>query len=149
MPKFEMSQETGTIARWLKQNGEAIAKGDAILEVETDKVTMEVESPASGTLNGIAAQPGEVIPIGQVIAFVWAARGGPPKPSEGGRATPVAEKMAAEHGIALADIRGSGKIGQITKGDVEAQLTQRAAVAPDSVRRRSRGARRAPAGARA
>lgn len=125
MPKFEMSQETGTVARWLKSEGETIAKGEAILEVETDKVTMEVESPVSGILTGITAQPGAVVPIGQTIAFVL-------KPGEAGagaqtnaaarRATPVAEKMAAEHGLDLARISGSGKDGQITRTDVEALL---------------------------
>ena len=70
MPKFEMSQETGTVTRWLKQEGDAIEKGEAILEVETDKVTMEVESPAKGILSAISAQPGDVIPIGQVIAQI-------------------------------------------------------------------------------
>ncbi len=131
MPKFEMSQETGTVARWLKSEGESIAKGEAILEVETDKVTMEVESPISGTLTGIVAQPGAVVPIGQTIAFVLkpseaAASDQPPAvsrpPATTMRATPVAEKMAAEHGVDLARISGSGKDGQITRTDVEALL---------------------------
>jgi hypothetical protein len=58
MPKFEMAQESGKVLRWLKQEGEAVTKGEAILEVETDKVAMEVEAPASGTLVGIRVGPG-------------------------------------------------------------------------------------------
>lgn len=130
MPKFEMSQETGTVARWLKNEGEAIAKGEALLEVETDKVTMEVESPVSGILTGIAAQPGAIVPIGQTIAFVLKPEeaGSGTQPSAAGRrATPVAEKMAAEHGLDLARITGSGKDGQITRTDVEALLAARGA----------------------
>ncbi len=70
MPKFEMAQESGKVLRWLKQEGEAVTKGEAILEVETDKVAMEVEAPASGTLVGIRVGPGEVVPIGQPIAYI-------------------------------------------------------------------------------
>ncbi len=145
MPKFEMSQETGTIARWLKHNGDAVAKGDAVLEVETDKITMEVEAPASGVLSGITAQAGDVIPIGTVIAQITDGSGSsaekaqaagasmPGMPSAGPgelqepparsvKATPIAEKMASEHGLDLAAIRGTGKDGQITKTDVEALI---------------------------
>jgi pyruvate dehydrogenase E2 component (dihydrolipoamide acetyltransferase) len=172
MPKFEMSQETGTVARWLKSEGDVIEKGEAILEVETDKVTMEVESPASGVLRDISAHPGDVVPIGRVIARVddgrpatdggrrtadggqrtaddgrWTADGGRPtadggqrtaddgrRTADGGRptadggrppATPIAERIAAEKGIDLATIRGSGKGGQITREDVEAAIADR------------------------
>ena len=70
MPKFEMAQETGTVGRWLVEEGATVAKGDVILEVETDKVTMDVEAPAGGILRGITAAPGQVIPIGQTIAYI-------------------------------------------------------------------------------
>ena len=151
MPKFEMSQETGTVARWLKQEGDAIEKGEAILEVETDKVTMEVESPARGILSAISAQPGDVVPIGQVIARVESGRPATdgkqtdslpqaeqkdrqPVPSEAKglptadrrpAATPIAEKIAAEAGLDLATIRGTGKNGQITREDVERATADR------------------------
>jgi pyruvate dehydrogenase E2 component (dihydrolipoamide acetyltransferase) len=130
MPKFEMSQETGTVARWLKNEGDVIEKGEAILEVETDKVTMEVESPASGVLRDISAQPGDVVPIGRVIARVDDGRpttDSGRRTADGGRptATPIAERIAAEKGIDLATIRGSGKGGQITREDVEAAAADR------------------------
>jgi len=70
MPKFEMTQETGTVGSWLKAEGDAVRKGEAILEIETDKVSMEVEAPADGTLRGISAKAGQVVPVGQPIAFV-------------------------------------------------------------------------------
>lgn len=70
MPKFEMTQETGTVGTWLKAEGDAVRKGEAILEIETDKVSMEVEAPADGVLRGISAKAGQVVPVGQPIAFV-------------------------------------------------------------------------------
>ncbi|WP_448595369.1 dihydrolipoamide acetyltransferase family protein [Thermoflexus hugenholtzii] len=136
MPKFEMAQESGKVLRWLKQEGEAVAKGEPILEVETDKVAMEVEAPASGTLVGIRVGPGAVVPIGQPIAYillpgeVWeGAPGASPAASPAGapRATPVAERIAQAHGVDLSAVPGTGPGGRVTKADVEAFLAQRAA----------------------
>ena len=70
MPKFEMTQETGTVGSWLKAEGDFVRKGEPILEIETDKVSMEVESPADGTLVGIKAGHGQVVPVGQPIAYL-------------------------------------------------------------------------------
>ncbi len=70
MPKFEMAQETGKVATWLKAEGDTVRKGEAILEVETDKVNLEVEAVADGILMGISALPGDVVPIGQTIAYL-------------------------------------------------------------------------------
>jgi Pyruvate/2-oxoglutarate dehydrogenase complex, dihydrolipoamide acyltransferase (E2) component, and related enzymes len=136
MPKFEMAQESGKVLRWLKQEGETVIKGEAILEVETDKVAMEVEAPASGTLVGIRVGPGAVVPIGQPIAYillpgeVWeGAPGASPATSPAGapRATPVAERIAQAHGVDLSVVPGTGPGGRVTKADVEAFLAQRAA----------------------
>lgn len=137
MPKFEMAQESGKILRWLKQEGEPVAKGEPILEVETDKVAMEVEAPASGTLVGIRAGPGEVVPIGQPIAYILqpgeAGEAPSPMPSAPAvpqvpRATPVAERIARAHGVDLHAIAGTGPGGRVTKADVEAYLAGRAPV---------------------
>ena len=152
MPKYEMAQETGTVIEWLKKEGESVEKGEPILIVGTDKVEMEVEAPADGILRGISAQPGDVIPIGQTIAYIVAPGEewvppteqkaserpvSPPPPSVRGetrvRATPVAERMAREHGLDLAQIQGSGPEGRITRADVEAALAaQRSAPPPPS-----------------
>ena len=70
MPKYEMTQETGTVGTWLKAEGEFVRKGEVILEIETDKVSMDVESPADGTLVAISAGPGQVVPVGQPIAYL-------------------------------------------------------------------------------
>jgi pyruvate dehydrogenase E2 component (dihydrolipoamide acetyltransferase) len=70
MPKFEMTQETGKVLAWLKNEGQMVEKGEPLLEVETDKVNQEVEAPASGTLAGISALPGQVVPIATPIAYI-------------------------------------------------------------------------------
>ena len=58
MPALGMAQETGKVVRWLKQDGEPVTKGEPLLEVETDKVTVEIEAPADGTLAGVARRTG-------------------------------------------------------------------------------------------
>ncbi len=150
MPKFEMAQESGTIARWLKRVGEPVSKGEAVLEVETDKITMEVESPASGVLGSILAEAGVRVPIGQPIAYIVApgeslhvqessaSTDQPQNPAIGvraaGRATPIAQKLASEHGIDLREVAGTGRDGQITRQDVEAFLAQRRSGEQDGAR---------------
>jgi pyruvate dehydrogenase E2 component (dihydrolipoamide acetyltransferase) len=70
MPMLGMAQETGKVVRWLKAEGDAVAKAEPLMEVETDKVTVEIEAPAAGTLAGVTASEGEDVPVGQVIAYV-------------------------------------------------------------------------------
>lgn len=100
MPKFGMDQETGTVVRWLKEPGAQVTKGEPLLEVETDKVNMEVEAPTSGELTQVSAQPGEVVPIGQVIVVILgageSAERAPATPpvNAGHKATPVAANIA-------------------------------------------------------
>ena len=72
MPALEMAQETGKLVSWLKPEGATVAKGDLILEIETDKAVMEIESPGAGVLAGIKAKPGDVVPVGQVIGWILA-----------------------------------------------------------------------------
>ena len=153
MPKYEMTQETGKIARWLKSDGDVVEKGDPLLEIETDKTNIEVESRAAGVLTGICAEPGQVVPVGQPIAYiikpgeVWPAAAAAPAPvvvtpaapaaaatpqesSAALRATPIAERMAAEHGIDLRAVAATGPGGRITREDVEAHLAAQAAPPP-------------------
>src|SRR3954454_79791 len=73
MPALGMAQETGKLLRWIKNEGDTVTKGEALMEIETDKVTVEIESPADGTLAGVSAVEGENIPVGRAIAFVVAA----------------------------------------------------------------------------
>ena len=70
MPKFEMSQESATVVEWLKGEGERVDAGEPVLIVETDKVTMEVEAPATGILAGIRGEPNQIVPVTETIAYV-------------------------------------------------------------------------------
>ena len=70
MPALEMAQETGKIVSWVKKEGENVSKGDVLLEVETDKVNVEVEAPEDGLLSEIYAQEGEFIKFGAVVAAI-------------------------------------------------------------------------------
>jgi|ERR1022692_836562 pyruvate dehydrogenase E2 component (dihydrolipoamide acetyltransferase) len=80
MPALEMAQETGKLISWLKKEGESVAKGEPLLEIETDKAVMEIESPGAGVLAGIKAQAGTEVPVGQTIA--WIVRPGEVPPVE-------------------------------------------------------------------
>lgn len=70
MPALGMAQDTGTLLAWHKSEGEAVTQGDILFEVETDKTTMEVESPVSGFLVGVSASDGDEVPVGKVIALI-------------------------------------------------------------------------------
>src|SRR6478672_2669195 len=76
MPRLSDSMEEGTILKWLKANGDEVAKGDELVEIETDKATMTYESDEAGALT-IVAQEGESLPIGQVIARIGEASEAP------------------------------------------------------------------------
>jgi pyruvate dehydrogenase E2 component (dihydrolipoamide acetyltransferase) len=78
MPALEMAQETGKLISWLKKEGESVAKGEPLLEVETDKAVMEIESPGDGVLAGIKVQAGTEVPVGRTIAWIVAPGEVPP-----------------------------------------------------------------------
>src|ERR1700682_3664276 len=73
MPALEMAQETGKLLAWRKKEGEAVKKGEPLLEIETDKAVVEIEAPGDGILVGITAHEGAVIPVGDTIACLVAA----------------------------------------------------------------------------
>jgi pyruvate dehydrogenase E2 component (dihydrolipoamide acetyltransferase) len=151
MPALGMAQETGKVIRWLKTEGDAVDAGEPLVEIETDKVTVELESPAAGILAGIRAAEGDDVPVGETIALVIAVgesvpeRGAttPPEvapptptaangeaavavaPSGPGRAlaSPKARRIAAERGIDLAALSGSGAGGAILAADVESKTS--------------------------
>ncbi len=160
MPALEMAQETGKILRWLKPEGASVSKGEPIMEIETDKVTVEIEAPATGTLVNVTAREGDVIPVGQTIAWVLAPGESAPSTApavQSGRtisksievtASPVARKIAEEHGVDLALVKPGG--GRIEKADVLAYLTL--TPSPSPVRKdgeQERGVRLAPASPKA
>jgi len=67
MPALELAQESGTVLHWLKAPGATVTKGEPLVEIETDKVTTEIEAPASGVLGDVTARAGDVVPVGQTI----------------------------------------------------------------------------------
>jgi pyruvate dehydrogenase E2 component (dihydrolipoamide acetyltransferase) len=87
MPALEMAQETGKFISWLKKEGEAVAKGEPLLEIETDKAVMEIESPGDGVLAGVKVQAGTEVPVGRTIAWIV-------RPGE----VPPADEIAVESG---------------------------------------------------
>jgi len=148
MPALEMAQETGKVVSWRKREGEPVAKGEPLLEVETDKAVVEVESPGDGILSAVSAREGAVIPVGQTIAWLLAPGEAPPiaaAPAQTGRRqdsaaaasgaaavaaaspanapsevriSPKARRLAREHGVDVTRLRGSGPGGEILADDV-------------------------------
>ncbi len=93
MPALGMAQEKGSLVSWLKAEGEPVTKGEPLMEVETDKATVEVEAPASGLLAHVTAAPGDEVPVGQRIAVILAP--GESLPKESTRAAPPSAAPAA------------------------------------------------------
>ena len=148
MPALEMAQETGKLVSWLKQEGDAVAKGDMLLEIETDKAVMEVEATADGVLAGVSGEVGTDIPVGQTIAWILAPGESVPvsvtdtlvstrKPSvlenkpprvvdpttaSTGQISPKARRLAKEAGIDLSSVHGTGTSGEILMADIQALL---------------------------
>jgi pyruvate dehydrogenase E2 component (dihydrolipoamide acetyltransferase) len=126
MPALGMAQETGKLIKWLKQPGEQVVKGEPLMEVETDKTTVEVEAPASGVLADVNVQPDQDVPVGRVIAVIVEANElsdksqEPRAKNQEPSASPIAARMAAEHGIELSQITPKGE--KITKEDVLALI---------------------------
>jgi 2-oxoglutarate dehydrogenase E2 component (dihydrolipoamide succinyltransferase) len=158
VPTLGESVTEATVGKWFKKPGDAVAADETIVELETDKVTVEVPSPAAGTLSEIAAAEGETVGLGALLGMIGEGSGkaaAPQKKAEakpdavaqasanGGAASskeaaektrqiageddvekrpmppaPAAAKLIAESNIAVDDVKGSGKRGQILKGDV-------------------------------
>jgi pyruvate dehydrogenase E2 component (dihydrolipoamide acetyltransferase) len=142
MPALELAQETGKVLRWLKRPGDPVQKGEPVVEIETDKVTVELEAPASGVLRDVTAREGDVVPVGRTIAVVFAAgetgggAAGAPStvmPAAGVsagavKASPLARKLAEQHGVDLTRVRTAS--GRIEKADILAYVeSQKAAPA--------------------
>lgn len=130
MPVLGMIQDTGKIVRWLIKEGQSVKKGQPLLEVETDKAVVEIESPADGFLGNIQAQVGLEIPVGQVIAVILPSLDATStttqpstqsvKPSLPLTASPLALRIAAQNNLSLETIRPDG--GRVEKADVLAYL---------------------------
>ncbi|XWX05435.1 dihydrolipoamide acetyltransferase family protein [Aggregatilineales bacterium SYSU G02658] len=149
MPKFGFTQEVGKVVAWLKQEGEYVEAGDPIMEVETDKVTMEIEAPATGYLAGLKVAAGDEVPVTEVIGYIVAEgeqfpqRQKAPQPNAGptpaqaspsAKATPLAQRMAQTEALDLTTVVGTGPQGRVTKRDVEQALASGAALVSGKVR---------------
>src|SRR5512133_1163123 len=99
MPALEMAQDTGTLVAWRKKEGESVAKGEPLLEIETDKAVVEIESPGDGILVAVKFHEGAVVPVGKTIA--WIVRPGE-KPPEEEKLTSSPSATAAVSSVAVA-----------------------------------------------
>jgi 2-oxoglutarate dehydrogenase E2 component (dihydrolipoamide succinyltransferase) len=160
VPSLGESVSSATVARWLKKAGDAVAADEPLVELETDKVTVEVNAPVAGVISAITADTGAEVLPGAVLGSIEAGAAAAAKPAaapapapkaasapvpapaaaSGHAPLPAAAKMIAETGVSSAAIgAGTGKDGRITKGDVLAYLAQPAAApAPAPVARASR-----------
>src|SRR5437660_2150922 len=129
LPVLGMSQETGKIVQWLKTEGEQVAKGEPLAEIETDKATVEIQAPADGVLARVSAAAGDDVPVGQVIATILTPEEvspgdvttTPPSPVEttgqsAVAASPLASRIATEHNLDLNQVKAAGR--RIQKADV-------------------------------
>ncbi len=145
VPTLGESVSEATVAKWFKKPGDAVKADEPLCELETDKVTLEVNAPSAGVLAAIGVEAGATVTPGAVLGQITAggAPAAAPAPSANGSAAPAARsgstsmpaapsaaKMAAERGIDLASVEGSGKRGQVLKGDVIAASAQPAASRP-------------------
>jgi 2-oxoglutarate dehydrogenase E2 component (dihydrolipoamide succinyltransferase) len=158
VPAMGESVTEATVARWFKKEGDIVARDEPLLELETDKVTVEVPAPASGALQSISVQDGATVQVGTVLGMIAEGQAGTtapaaapakpatpkpveapaPKPSAPKADAPKAEqtvmpsvrRIAEETGVDPAALQGSGRDGRVVKGDMLAALETRAAQRP-------------------
>jgi 2-oxoglutarate dehydrogenase E2 component (dihydrolipoamide succinyltransferase) len=148
VPALGESVTEATIAKWFKVVGEAVAADEPLVELETDKVTVEVNAPAAGTLVEIVVAAGETVTVGTVLGQIDAAAGAtvkaaaaapvaaapvavaPAAAGSGHPPAPSARKLIEENRLDAAAIAGTGRDGRITKGDVIATLEHAPAIVP-------------------
>jgi len=163
MPALEMAQETGKLVSWKKKAGEQVKKGEMLLEVETDKAVVEIEAQGDGILGGVTAKEGDVVPVGQTIAWLLkpgeqppanvasaqtgrkmdsapaaaAAVAAPaalePVSAAGAKISPKARRLAREHGVDIARLRGSGPGGEILAEDIMKASASAAPAGPPAI----------------
>ena len=146
VPTLGESVTEATVAKWLKNKGDAVRADEPIVELETDKVTVEVPAPGNGVLSEIVAAPGATIAVGAILGLIGEGSGAaaapakaqapvqpakaPAAPAKTAAATPVlspsARKLAEENKLAPASVPGSGRDGRVMKGDVLAAIEARA-----------------------
>jgi len=138
LPALGIAQETGTILRWLKNEGEEVAKGEPLVEIETDKATVEIEAPASGVLANVTGAVGVEIPVGQVIAAILAPGESPQEPAVAEVGPVHGETPTDGHVTAVAPrfIEGARFIAGARFIEGESTTTSRARLIPASPKAR-------------
>jgi 2-oxoglutarate dehydrogenase E2 component (dihydrolipoamide succinyltransferase) len=146
VPQLGESVVEARVARWLKKEGDRVNTGDPVVELETEKIDLEVGADHAGVISSIKHREGDDVKVGEVLAVVddKAAADKPPTPkaaaeappaADAPRATPTARRIAREHDVDIGKVQGSGTGGRITKEDVRGALappapTREAPVAP-------------------
>lgn len=140
MPRMGQSMEEGTILNWLQPLGAVVKRGDPLIEIESDKATVEIEAFATGRLAEILVQPGDAAPIGAILAYIEVEERairprepvlpttpvqnvGQPEARRPSVVSPVARRVAQEHGFDPATLAGTGPGGRVTKEDVQTAVT--------------------------
>ena len=144
LPDLGEGLTEGEVARWLVSEGQEIGEDDPLLEVQTDKTTVEIPSPAAGRVARILVAEGEVVPVGTVLVVIGD-DGAPPAtespPQTAARATPLVRRVAQELGVDLGSVEATGPGGRVTEEDVR-RAAPGAATAGEGRREPLRGVRR-------
>lgn len=160
VPALGESVTEATVSKWLKSAGDAVAIDEPLVELETDKITLEVPAAAAGVLGAIEVAEGQTVEVGAVLGSIEASGGsGAPTPRRAARPeaplpaakpslSPAVRKLVDEHGLDPAAIAGTGKGGRLTKGDVLAHLAAASEAPRDPAPSPLSPAEPAPAGAR-
>ena len=148
VPALGESVSEATIARWFKKEGEAVKADEPIVELETDKVTVEVPAPASGVLSSIGVASGATVGVGAILGQIAEGKGASPAPAKKVEApasapqaaasaatqSPAVRKIAEEKNIDVSGMTGSGKDGRVTKGDLLGMTPAVSAQSPQAPR---------------
>jgi pyruvate dehydrogenase E2 component (dihydrolipoamide acetyltransferase) len=137
MPSLGADMEAGKLVEWKIKPGDRVQRGDIVAEVETEKADIDIEIFATGVVRDLLVQPGQKVPVGTVLATLLDDVEEPSqKPPERIHVSPLARKVAAELGVDLATVHGTGEQGAITKADVErvaaAKLAEKPAATPEA-----------------
>ena len=126
LPDLGEGVREGEIARWLVEVGQEIAEDDPLVEIQTDKTTVEIPSPAAGQVAQILVEEGELVPVGTPLVLIGsdAATAGAPEPTRI-QVTPLVRRIAGELGVDLESVKGFGPGGRITEEDVRAAAVPR------------------------
>ena len=123
LPDLGEGVREGEIARWLVEVGQEIAEDDPLVEIQTDKTTVEIPSPAGGRVGEILVAEGEVVPVGTLLVLIGAGATAPgPKKVQ---VTPLVRRLAADLGVELDGLKGTGPEGRITEADVRSAAPAR------------------------